>query len=296
VAFTRKEKFNFFGSYYWRLGHMNAVTKDGPLSVQTESVVDAAVETIDTETLALPEISQPALAALVRDIDMFGFGKIERYLAADRLAKLQSFVQASVDAAGGEYVGFSGKEAVRGSVLDALSDPGEFENLLHRVYQVGTGKAPPGQPLYQVLRCLKGQSGLKHSLIFHYDSYVVTALLPIIIPSSGSAGHLVMVPNFRPVRSTYIRNAVDKLLLDNKLTQWIMGAGFRRGLFGLKQVPMVPGNLYLFWGYRTVHANEACDPDQIRATALFHYADPHAGSVLRNLTRKAAARAAGNGS
>jgi hypothetical protein len=268
---------------------MNAVTPDGPLSVQTESIADA-------ETLALPKISEVALAALVRDIDIIGFGTIERYLAADRLAKLQAFVQASVDSAGGEYVGFSGKEAVRGSVLDALSDPGEFENLLHRVYQAGTGKLPPAQSLYQVLRCLKGKSGLKHSLIFHYDSYVVTALLPIIIPASGSAGHLVMVPNCRPVRSTYVRNVVDKLLLDNKLTQRIMGAGFRRGRFGMKQVPMVPGNLYLFWGYRTVHANEACDPDQIRATALFHFADPHSDSGLRSLTRKAAARAAGDGS
>jgi hypothetical protein len=32
---------------------------------------------------------------------------------------------------------------------------------------------------------------------------------------------------------------------------------------------MIPGNLYFFWGYRTVHANEACDPDKIRATALW---------------------------
>ena len=60
------------------------------------------------------------------------------------------------------------------------------------------------QSVFQVLRCLKGKSGLKHALRFHYDSYVVTALLPVIIPSQGSAGHLVMAPNWRPVRSSYL--------------------------------------------------------------------------------------------
>ena len=41
------------------------------------------------------------------------------------------------------------------------------------------------------------------------------------------------------------------------------------------RIKMVPGNLYLFWGYRSVHTNEPCDPASIRATALFHYANPH---------------------
>jgi len=59
----------------------------------------------------------------------------------------------------------------------------------------------------------------------------------------------------------------------------------------LKQIPMVPCNLYFFWGYRTVHANEACDPDKIRATALFHFGDPHANSGLRRFTGRAKSRA-----
>jgi hypothetical protein len=48
---------------------------------------------------------------------------------------------------------------------------------------------------------------------------------------------------------------------------------------------MKPGNLYLFWGYRSIHTNEPCDPDKIRATALFHYVDPHIGSRLKRALR-----------
>ena len=61
-----------------------------------------------------------------------------------------------------------------------------FVNLLHLVYEQGSGHAAPKQSLYQVLRCLNGKSGLKHAFCFHYDSYVVTALLPVIIPSVSS--------------------------------------------------------------------------------------------------------------
>jgi hypothetical protein len=81
--------------------------------------------------------------------------------------------------------------------------------------------------LYQVLRCLKGKSGLKHALYFHYD--VVTALLPVIIPSQGGAGHLVMAPNWRPVRSSYLFNLLDKIILDNPATLFLLRHAFRSG-------------------------------------------------------------------
>ena len=138
---------------------------------------------------------------------------------------------------------------------------------------------------------MKGKSGLKHALRFHYDSYVVTALLPVIIRSTGSAGHLIMAPNRRPVRSSYLFNLLDKIVLNNPATQFLLRQAFRSGLLKLQQIPMIPGNLYIFWGYRSVHANEPCDPDKIRATALFHFGDPHADSGLRRFTGRAKSRA-----
>jgi hypothetical protein len=74
-------------------------------------------------------------------------------------------------------------------------------------------------------------------------------------------------------------------------TQFLLRHAFRSGLLKLKQIRMVPGNLNLFWGYRSVHANEACDPDKIRATALFHFGDPHADRSPRRFTGRAKSRA-----
>jgi len=49
---------------------------------------------------------------------------------------------------------------------------------------------------------------------------------------------------------------------------------------------MQAGTICFFWGYRSIHTNEPCDPAKLRATALFHYGDPHLGSRARALIRR----------
>lgn len=239
----------------------------------------------------LPEIAVETIPGLVAQIEKSGFAVIPDYIAPVNLAHLQSFVEEKVAAAGGEYVGLVGKAAFQGTMLDAIADSPAFTGLIHRLYQQVSGKTPPPQSLYQVLRCLKGKTGLPHSYYFHFDSYVVTVLLPIIIPDGAQAGHLVMIPNLRKIRRFYLLNMFDKLILERKLVQRLLRSAVVARRLGFVQVPLVPGNLYVFWGYRTLHANEPCDPDRIRATALFHFADPHAESSMRQVTGQAKVRA-----
>jgi hypothetical protein len=224
-------------------------------------------------------------------MNTFGWGILSDYLAPADLKGLANFIERAVEGNGGQYIAFSGREPVAGTLLEELGRSPQLTKLLAGLYQAGLERPAPRQGLYQLLRCLKGQSGLRQSLRFHYDSYVVTALLPIIIPAEGAAGHLIMLPNTRPVRSNYLFNLLDKIILDNPLTQWFLRLGYLNFL-PFKLVEMVPGNLYLFWGYRSIHANRPCDPDQIRATALFHFGDPHTGNSLRKITGRAKARAA----
>jgi len=254
------------------------------------------IEAGAAKKLSLPELSHERVVELVTDMNTKGFGVLPGYLQSADLAGLRSFVEGAVAAAGEQYVSFAGEEPVAGTLLQVLSNSPAFVDLLHQVYELGAGRPAPDQSLYQLLRCLKGESGLKHALLFHYDSYVVTALLPIIIPTEGLTGKLVMAPNVRPIRSSYLFNLIDKIILDNPVTQFFLRKAYRSGLLKLKQIPMVPGNLYFFWGYRSVHGNEACDPDKIRATALFHFGDPHVHSRLRRFTGRAKSRARVGGS
>jgi hypothetical protein len=150
--------------------------------------------------------------------------------------------------------------------------------MIEKVYECGTGRKAPKQEFYQVLRCLSGNSARRHSYLFHYDSYVVTVLIPIEIPTAGMSGDLLMLPNTRKVRNTYAANVIDKIILDNPLSQALLKYLTRKNVIRLTRIKMVPGNAYFFWGYRSVHTNEPCDAERIRATALFHFANPHAGT------------------
>jgi hypothetical protein len=225
--------------------------------------------------MLVPIITIPEVLDLVGQLNTKGFACLPNYLQQDDIARMQSFVKCLVGRACKETVHIKSPEGFSGSGLDELGRSPDFEKLLHSLYELGTGKPAMNQDFYEVLRCLSGRSGQGHSLIFHFDSYIVTALVPIEIPSGDRAGDLLIYPNVRKIRSNYLLNILDKVLLHNPLTQVILRSCVNSRRLGPVRIKMVPGDLYLFWGYRSVHTNEPSDPASIRATALFHYANPH---------------------
>jgi hypothetical protein len=220
--------------------------------------------------------SHAAIATLVEDIDRTGFGVLPGFVGAGELARMRAFVGRAVKDAGGEYVGFIGPDSVAGSGLDELARSPHFHDMIKAIYERGTGCKAPEQEFYQVLRCLSGNSARRHSYLFHYDSYVVTVLIPIEMPAVGMRGDLLMLPNTRNIRNSYVANVIDKIILDNPLSQALLRYLSRTNLIRLTRITLVPGNAYFFWGYRSVHTNEPCDAARVRATALFHFANPHA--------------------
>lgn len=232
---------------------------------------------------AMTDIPDHVVAPLVAAMERDGIAMLPAFLDAGELEALQQLVYARVETFG-EQAGFSGAQAINQTALGEVSQAPVLPELLRKIYALGVGRAAPEQAMFQIMRCLKGRSGLKHSLIFHYDSYFLTALLPIVIPEGGASGHLLMLPNVRRFGASYLRNLFDKILLDNPVSQAVLGRRYRDGK--LTEIVMRPGSLYLFWGYRTIHANAPCDPQNIRATALFHFGDPYADSRLRRVVRR----------
>ena len=220
-------------------------------------------------------------ASLVSDMDTRGYAVAENCIAPEALTDLRRFVHDSVSKAGGEYIAFGGFDAMQGAFLQDMAASPNFQTLCREIYSKGTKKSAPPVSFFQVMRCLAGKTGEQNAYCFHYDSYVLTVLVPILIPNEGQPGDLIMFPNTRPVRKTYLGNLIDKLFLDNRLTQNRLRKGVISGRLSPERIRMQPGNAYFFWGCRSIHANESCDPDKIRATALFHYVDPYAESWLR---------------
>ena len=235
--------------------------------------------------MRIPEISDATVTDLVADIERQGFGVIPDFVAADDLARIRRFVAEAIRKSGGEYAGFVGPEGVDNSGLNELAGSPLFVQMMEQIYECGTGRKAPKQDLYQVLRCLSGKTARTHSYLFHYNSYVVTMLIPIEIPTAGQTGDFLMLPNTRGIRKARILNLIDKVLLDNAVSQWALRNLTARGIIRLTRIKMIPGNAYFFWGYRSIHTNEPCDPDRVRATALFHFANPHAGAAVFAIPR-----------
>lgn len=235
------------------------------------------------------EVSPETIDELREAMDRDGYGVLRKCLPHEFVEQAARFVDSELAKSGGEYFIHVGSDPVAGSPLAALGHAPAFRRFLAEVYERTTGRAAPKDEFLQVLRVVSGVTGLKHSNRFHYDAYVVTALVPIIIPTGPDAvrGDLVLYPNVRSVRSSVFVNLCEKLFLQNRVIAPLLARPFVQRWLGAKVVRMEPGNVYVFWGYRSLHANRPCPPDRVRSTALFHLANPHAKSpMIRSIEQR----------
>jgi hypothetical protein len=235
-----------------------------------------------------PELSHPQIINLFRDIESSGYAVLPGFLSQSTLESLRTFVDSAVSSADGGYVALNGKTAVAGTELVTIAESASLRRMCARLCEAAghNNTTSYDNQYHQVLRCLTGKSGRTHSMIFHYDSYLLTMLAPIQVPCGKEMGELLMLPNVRSIRRWYALNLIDKVIVDNPLSQIILRVLFKWRPRLFVRIRLNPGDLYLFWGYRSIHTNAPSDDDKIRATALFHIFDPHRGSGLKKRLRK----------
>jgi hypothetical protein len=220
---------------------------------------------------------------IARQINTRGFSMVADYIAPDNLARTQAAINAILKQNAGTSIILRGPCALAGTLMDELPRDPAFARLCRHVYEAGTGNPAPDSACYQVLRCLTGDACRSDAMLFHFDSYVLAALVPIIMPTGGRRGDLLLAPNVRKVRKSYAVNLLDKAFLATRFEQRRLTRMYSCGDPRLVRVQLVPGNLYFFWGYMSAHTNERCDADKVRSTALFHYVNPHAASGLSHI-------------
>jgi hypothetical protein len=228
-----------------------------------------------------------SIALLVNDMDQQGHAVIEHAFSPQALEDMRLYVKREAVRHNGQYFAYHGLKALAASPMAELAASPALTTTLDRLHRHATGASAASSEVFPVLRCVQGGSGARESNAFHYDATLLTVLVPIFIPEEGEQrGDLVLFPNLRPVRSSVAINVLEKALLQNKVSRRLLRHGIEAGWFKPQTLRLVPGNLYVFWGYRSLHANQPCSPDVTRATALFHYGDPHAGSLSTRLILK----------
>ena len=226
--------------------------------------------------------SEAYLDSLTRRLDSEGVVCIDHAVEPDSLARWRSQLAAHLEEQGQRYFSIIQPWQEEGSAYGELAKDSNFRSLLTGLTRRGIPGRQTDDDIYNVLRVIAGPDGKKNSLMFHYDASVITVLIPLAIPEGKpeDAGDLVAYCNHRPVRGNSVVNAIDKAVFQNPLVRKIYSRRIEersddRNIFRLK-----PGNIYLFWGYRTLHANLGCKANSLRATLLFHHGDPHCGSVV----------------
>jgi hypothetical protein len=117
---------------------------------------------------------------------------------------------------------------------------------------------------------------------FHFDSYRLTLFAPLRIPPSGHRGELLIFPKQRKFPRSYFKNIIDKILYGNKPSQIF----WKRRSIRFRsycRVVLVPGNLYILDGSRTLYADAHLDPGGVHDSLVLHYAQTHRTHWIRVL-------------
>ncbi|MHC2433177.1 hypothetical protein [Bradyrhizobium sp. USDA 4451] len=220
-------------------------------------------------------------AALAAELDQKGFVCIENAIDPAWIERAQGYVHGLVEQKGKRYFALNWLSRNEGTPPQELTGDPQMRRLLTRLAQIGCPRAKLDEEIYTGLRVVAGRTGDERSLLYHYDKHVITALAPILIPDGPKrrAGELIMFPNRRGYRRFTFLNIVEKAITQSNWYRNRVTRALAEGdLPNIKYLK--PGNLYLFWGYRTYHANFPVASDAVRATMLLHYGDPHPASLL----------------
>ena len=120
---------------------------------------------------------------------------------------------------------------------------------------------------------------------YHFDAHLLTLLIPIYIPNTEKSdnGNLIIIKNLRTLTKSLIKNIFQKIFYQSNFFKNFF---IQKNLVKKEILNLSPGNVYIFNGFRTLHANMNINPKDIRATILVHYYDIFKSSFLVDLNRK----------
>lgn len=217
-----------------------------------------------------------------------GFVEINNFLNQEELSYLEKIVNENLIINNFNSFFFTGDKLnekienlknLNAKVLDIFTRFSEFDKLKH--YK--------DRKIYKVLRVISKSKMYSNSYDFHFDAHYYTMLIPILIPqgiNDDTNGHLMLFPNIRKNTNSLIKNFFQKLFFQNKISKNLLKLLVSKKKLKYIKLKIKPGNIYLFNGFRSLHANENVDKNLLRATLILHFHDCFANSKIIQWNRE----------
>jgi len=225
--------------------------------------------------------SEALLSEITQDLMTEGFYCLDGALDKKTLTEFKCEIESLIDEKGRRYFSLINPYKNIKSKFNLLDKSKNLKGFLFELAKLGSKNKYSKSEILNVLRVVAGGKTNSQSLKFHYDATIITILIPLVIPkgSPEECGHFLAFKNLRRLRNNVLLNFLEKILMQNIFTQKIIS------LIALKNISkhiieFKEGNIYFFYGYRTLHANLPLKSEYTRATMLFHYGDPHQDSLL----------------
>lgn len=222
----------------------------------------------------------------INKLEKEGFYCFENLIDKSQLDSLVQLVKEKLSENNNKYF-FLADQKLNNTIINDKEFISIFEKIFENISLNLNLKNANKQEIYKVLRVITGNKNEKESYRYHFDAHLFTVLVPIIIPEREKShnGDLIIFPNIRKVINSLYLNIIQKIIFQNRFTKFLLKNNY---IFKNKSVllKLKPGNVYIFYGYRTLHGNQSIDYRDVRATLLLHFYDIFNDSKLIKLNRK----------
>ena len=121
-------------------------------------------------------------------------------------------------------------------------------------------------------------------ILFHFMLKMLN-FLELLILKFSSSDKRSLFPNLRKLHKNIYLNILQKIFFQNFIIRNLLSTKYFKKLFRYKILKIKPGNLYMFFGFNSLHGNLEIEETSTRATLLIHAYDVFEDSKLVKINR-----------
>ena len=176
---------------------------------------------------------------------------------------------------------------IQNNPFDKIKKSKEFIDMYKKILAYNNIETNTDLDIHNVISYQKNEKNLNKTISskLHFDAFYLTIIITIKKSNddlSGSTGSLILYPNLRKKSKSSINNYLFKFIFQNLIARWILNFSFFKKKLRATTISVGNNKVILFYGYRSLHGNEALKNSNLKVNAIFHVFNPHKHSKLDN--------------